>query len=419
MNPHLQRAELLFQQSRWELAENELRQALAQEPEVAGTYSLLALCQAEREQFPAAQAAAEKAIGLAPQAAFSHYALARVLSLRHETDQALAAIRESIRLDPTDADFHSIEAALLFDQKRWSDALRSAETGLQFDPEHISANNLRAMALVKLGRKAEAGATLSSALARNPDNADTHANQGWALLEQGQPQMALEHFREALRLDPTNDWARSGIVEALQAGNPIYAFMLRYFLWMQKFSANAQWGLILGAWMGSRLLGSLAEKNPEWAPWIQPIRFLYLAFCLMTWLAQPLFNLLLRFHRFGRYALSEDQIQGANWVGACLGSGIIAALAGLILGFPAALLILTFVCFGLSLPVAAIFKCSPGWPRQVMQGVCALLVLLGFGAAGAATLSADLASLLGGGFLIGFVASLLGANLLMTQRPKR
>lgn len=419
MNPHLQRAELLFQQSRWDLAENELRQALAQEPDEAGAYSLLALCQAEREQFPAAQAAAEKAIGLAPQNAFSHYALARVLSLRHETEKALATIRESIRLDPTDADYHAVEAALLMDLKRWSDALRSAETGLQFDPEHISANNLRALALVKLGRKAEAGATLSSALARNPDNADTHANQGWALLEQGQHQKALEHFREALRLDPTNDWARAGIVEALQAGNPIYAVMLRYFLWMQKFSANAQWGLILGAWMGNRLLGTLAEKNPEWAPWIQPIRLLYLGFCLMTWLAQPLFNLVLRFHPFGRYALSEDQIRGANWVGACLGSGLVAGLAGLFLGFPSALVILALVCLGLSLPVAAIYKCSPGWPRQVMQGVCALLAVLGFGAAAVAPLIPDLAVLLGGGFLIGFVASLLGANLLMTQRPRR
>lgn len=419
MNPHLQRAELLFQQSRWDLAENELRQALAQEPEEAGAYSLLALCQAEREQFPAAQAAAEKAIGLAPQNAFSHYALARVLSLRNETEKALAAIRESIQLDPTGADYHAVEAALLFDQKRWSDALRAAETGLQFDPEHISANNLRAMALVKLGRKAEAGATLSSALARNPDNADTHANQGWALLEQGRHKKALEHFREALRLDPTNDWARAGIVEALQAGNPIYAVMLRYFLWMQKFSANAQWGLILGAWMGNRLLGSLAEKNPDWAPWIQPVRLLYFAFCLMTWLAQPLFNLLLRFNRFGRYALSEDQVQGANWVGACLGSAIVAGLAGSILGFPVVLVILALLGLLLSLPVAAIFKCSPGWPRQVMRVACIVLLALGLAGAAVAPFSYDLTMLVGGGFLLGFVVSLLGANFLITRRPRR
>src|SRR5438876_7808655 len=126
--------------------------------------------------------------------------------------------------------------------------------------------------MVKLGRKAEAGTTIDAALARNPDSAVTHANQGWTLLEKGEPKKALEHFREALRLDPENEWARHGIVEALKARNVIYGLMLRHFLWMSKLSPAAQWGVILGGYFLNRMLGTAAKTSPDLAPWLLPIR---------------------------------------------------------------------------------------------------------------------------------------------------
>jgi len=419
MNPHFSRAQLLFEQGRWELAEQELRQALAQQPDLPAAHALLALSLVERQKFSEAQAEAERAVGQAPDFSFGHYALARVLSSRNETEKALSAISEALRLDPADADYHAVQAGLLFDRRRWPEALQAAEAALQLDSEHIAANNLRAMALVKLGRKAEAGATLEATLARNPDNASTHANRGWALLDQGERKQALEHFREALRLDPMNDWARAGIVEALQAGNPLYALMLRYFLWMQRLSANAQWALILGAWLGNRMLGTFAESNPALAPWVAPLQFLYLAFVLLTWLAQPLFNLLLRLNRFGRYALSEDQIQGANWVGGCLAAGLLATIGGALTEFPPGSGVTILVCFALSLPVAGIFKCSPGWPRQVMAGGTLLLATIGLAAAALSPLVPKATGALLGLFALGFIISLFGANFLATRRPRR
>jgi hypothetical protein len=35
---------------------------------------------------------------------------------------------------------------------------------------------------------------------------------------------------------------------------------------------------------------------------------------VMTWIASPMFNVMLRFNKFGRYALSDDQRKGANLV---------------------------------------------------------------------------------------------------------
>ena len=105
---------------------------------------------------------------------------------------------------PHDADFFALLGNIQFAQRDWPAALDAAEKGLDFDAEHVGCNNLRAMALTKLGRTAEAGATLASTLARDPEDPSSHANQGWNLLHEGEPAKALEHFREALRRDPSS-----------------------------------------------------------------------------------------------------------------------------------------------------------------------------------------------------------------------
>src|SRR6185437_317874 len=99
----LQRALLLIEQGRHEMAATELRGHLVEEPNDGFAQALLAICLLEQKQIKEAEAAAHDAIGCAPDLAFSHYALARVLSERNRNDEALKAIFEAIRLEPTDA----------------------------------------------------------------------------------------------------------------------------------------------------------------------------------------------------------------------------------------------------------------------------------------------------------------------------
>src|SRR5436190_437945 len=275
MSPQLQRALLLFEQSRYEMAEAELRQSLSTDPHDAYSHALLGLCLAEREEFGSATEEAQQAIHLAPDFPFAHFALANILLHRDRHDEALPVINEALRLDPSDADSYSLLAAIHFEEKRWTEALEASERGLQQDSEHIGCTNLRAMALVKLGRRSEAGQTIDAALAKNPQNALTHANQGWTLLERGDPKKALEHFREALRLDPEHEWARRGIVEALKARHFIYAFMLRYFFWMSRLSGRVQWMVILGGYFGNQVLRAMSRSNPALQPWVLPVQIAY------------------------------------------------------------------------------------------------------------------------------------------------
>ncbi|HTH50249.1 MAG TPA: tetratricopeptide repeat protein [Candidatus Limnocylindria bacterium] len=424
------RANLLYQQSRHELAMQELHQLLAFEPQHPAAHALLALCLVHRLQFSEAQREAEVAVGQGPDLPFTHYALARVLEERHESAGAAAAIGEAIRLDPTDADYHAMHAQIRFNRREWPLALAAAEMGLQFDPEHVACNNLRAMALVKLGRKAEAGATIDATLTREPDNAITHANRGWTLLEEGQRKRALEHFREAMRLDPTNEWARAGIVEGLKAGNPIYAVMLRYFLWMNRLSGRAQWAVVLGGYFGNKLLSGLAATNPGWRPWILPVQILYLIFVLLTWLADPIFNLILRLNRYGRHALTDRQRQSANWVGLCLLLALLFLGAAAFRDWNSRELLAAAICGGLALPVSSIFKVAAGWPRQVMAGYSGIMAVAGIGGlvldylynprSGHRQWPMEAASEgLLGLFLLGFIGCFWVVNGLSFVRPRR
>jgi tetratricopeptide (TPR) repeat protein len=433
MNTPLQRGLLLYQQGRLEQAEQELRQALALEPDEPYAHALLALCLSKREQFDAATQEARQAIHLAPDFGFAHYALAWVLDDRHRWGEALAAIQEALRLEPEDADYCALEAQIHFNQRLWPGALEAAERGLRSEPDHVSCTNLRAMALVKLGRKAEAGATIDAALARNPDDAVTHANRGWSYLEQNEPLKALEHFREALRLDPENEWARLGIIEALKARNLVYGFVLRYFLWMSKLSARLQWGVIIGGYLGNRLLASAAREHPELRPWILPLRILYIAFVLLTWTADPLFNLLLRLNRFGRLALSREQIVASNWVGLCVLLAALSLLGCVVLGFDSPLLLSGLVFGLLIIPMAGTFHCGAGWPRRVMAAYTAVMALVGLAMLGLEVLtvvqggvdgvsSREVRAWVGGlmgTFLLAAFVSPWAANFLMMQRTRR
>lgn len=370
----LERSSLLLEQGRYDLAEKELRRRLTEDHQDALAHALLAFCLMQQERLPEAEREAREAVSLAPDAAFSHFYLGQVLDHRDRLDPAAAAFQEAIRLDPEEADYQAALASIRVQQRRWDEALAAVEQGLELDPDHDGCTNLRAMILTQTGKTGEAHSTLDGALARDPDNAFTHANRGWTLLRESRPAPAIEHFREALRLDPSMEYARIGIVEAMKARNPIYRPILRFFLWMGSLQGRSQMWLILGLFFGVRLLRTIARSNPSLAPFLYPVIFLYLAFVLMTWVADPLFNLLLRLDRFGRLALSREQLQASNWFGGVLGLALLSLVVGLVT-LSQTLLLMALGAAALILPVTAVFRCRPGWPRWTMASYTALLVV--------------------------------------------
>jgi tetratricopeptide (TPR) repeat protein len=374
----IERGSLLFQTGRRDLAEQQFRAALVQEPDNALAHAMIALCLVEQKKYAEATEEAQQAIALRPDWDGGYSALASIFSARERLKEAALMAERAIQLDPFDPAHHALLADIRIKQRQWPAALKAADAGLAIDPQHAVCLNARGIALVNLGRRDEASTTIGGALERNPHNATTHANQGWALLHAGDHKAALLHFREALRINPESQWAKAGIVEALKARNIVYRLMLKYFLFMSRMTRQVQWAIIIGAYLGQQLLNSAAEKNPAIRPWVMPVLIAYAIFALMTWLAGPLFNLMLRIDRFGRYALSRDQRVSSNWVGTALFGGLALGIFGLV-RHDAVFELAGLITAALSIPLSAVFSCQTGWPRWCMAGYAGLMACVAAG----------------------------------------
>ncbi|MBN2473804.1 MAG: tetratricopeptide repeat protein [Pirellulales bacterium] len=432
MVAHFERAWLLFRQGRLEQAEKEIAQGFAQDPGSPLGHAVLAWCLAARQQYEEATREAQEAVGQGPDVPFAHATLARVWFLRRHLDKAETSAAEAIALDPLQPDHVVLQGQIRFARQQWQAAKEAADRALALDPEHVDALNLRAEALRKLGQATSAEDQLIAALAVDPDDAGTHASLGWVYLEQGDRAKAMQHFREALRLDAELESARAGAVETLKAFNPVYRGFLKYIFWMQRLGTQGQWAVILGAWFGYMIVRRVAEANPTAAKWLWPLIAGYLVFVLVTWLAQPLANLALRLHPFGRLALSRDERIGSNWVGGCLLVAIVAAVGyGL---RPESIAQDVAIVFGLMLlPLGATFQAAVPWPRKPMIIYTAVVALAGLcsivvGALPRLALETlplplvllvALAHLLSLLFPWGAVLSLFAGNILMSIRWKQ
>ena len=407
MSAHIERAQLLLQQARPADAEKEAMLALAQTPDHPLAHAYLALSRCDQGKAKEATEAARTAVGLAPDVAFFRYVHGVVLHRSDRDAEARKEVEEAIRIDPDEETHFALLASIHLGRRDWQAALEAAESGLALNPEDVSCANLRSMALVRLGRRAEAMETVDYALGREPDNALSHANQGWNCLHQNDPARAQGHFREALRLNPELEYARQGMLEALKARNPLYRGMLAYFLWMARQSGRMQAVFIIGTFFGVRFVRELAESKEGWGTVLWPLVGLFYAFIYLSWTAVPMFNLLLRVDRFGRYVLSEDERRATNWFGACFAFALVGLgfwAAGFELGLLSAV-----VGAGLSICVSVVFA-RAGKARMGFGLATGLLALCGVASLALVQVGHTTGIPLFGAFCIGFFLLQIAAN---------
>lgn len=407
MNAHIEKAGWLIEQNRFELAIEALQQALLADPDTPRIHALMAVCLRQLDRNKEALAAAQRAVALGPDDAYGHYVLAGVYIELNRYQEAEQSIQEAIRLDPQDADHHTRLSSVQLQQRQWEEGLKSAERALALEPTNANALNSRSMALGNLNRTDEAAAATQGALAANPDDPMAHATRGWQELRHGNGDRAMAHFKEALRLDSSLVWAREGLVETLKARHPVYRLMLTYFLWTGRLQPKVLWGFIIGGYFLSKALREIAKSHPQWAPYIWVVLGIYFAFCLMTWIADPLFNLLLRLHPVGRFALSGQQTKAANWFG---GSLLLAVLSltlwwamdaepFLMLGIVAALMVI---------PISSSLAVDPGRARKILLAYTGVL-----GASGAWMVGGSFFALTGTAVAIPMAVFFLGVATFM------
>jgi tetratricopeptide (TPR) repeat protein len=372
MSASVERAQSLIDRSRWDLAERELDAVLAAEPDNAVGQALLALCRLRGGRTRDARRAAREALRLAPDRALSHHVMASVLLELDEGRKAAAAAREAIRLDPADPAHQALLGQVHLQRRSWTKALEAAERGLTLDPGHADAARLRAAALLQLGRRADAGAAIDDVLARDASDAAAHAGRGWTALHAGDHRAALDDFMEALRLDPTLEVARGGLIRALKARNPAYRLLLRYLLWGSRLGPRAYWVVFTGALIWVNGLRDWARYNPGSRMVLLPITLLYLLFALSVVLGEPLSTAVLATSRYGRLVLSPEERRAS----AVLAAGVLVAGVPLVAGLVVAGDPVFFggvAVLALVFPVMAAATTAPGRGRMLLGGAVGVL----------------------------------------------
>jgi len=323
-NDHsLQKARLYYNQQRFPEAEREVRQHLSTNPDEVYALFLLADVLAAQGQNEEALEINSRARGFGPNDDELIAQRALILYRLDREREAIEEIQNAIVLNPTSGAYRGVLGELKLATKDYEGALEAANIGLSLAAEDVFCLNVRARALVKLEKAEDALNTIATSLEYQPENSYTHANLGWSKLETGRAQEAQEHFAEALRLQPNFEYAQRGMMEAIKAKNFFYRQFLRYVFWMNRLTAKYQWAFIIGIYLGYRVVSSIAQNNPDLAPFLNPILYAYIAFALSTWFFEPISNLFLFLHPYGKYLLKPQEKISARLVGAFLAVAVV------------------------------------------------------------------------------------------------
>ncbi|WP_420456720.1 tetratricopeptide repeat protein [Rubrivirga sp.] len=393
------RALHLFRSARFDLAEPELRRALALDPEDPELHWLLSLTLSNLGRLGEGLEEADAAVALGPEVSGGHYARATaLLDLGRRVEGTDAAI-EAVRLDPENAVVRVKLATAWYVRHDLRQALEETDRALALDPESASATNLRATILGRQGRHREAAALVEDALALEPDNPWFHADRGWALLHLGREREAMVAFRESLRLKPGFERARSGILEAMKARNVVYRWLLRFDLWKGRMPPLRRWTLFLGGFVLAMVYA--------------PVFGLYFGLLLIGWIGRPLYNIVLLMDPFGRAVLTRGETIGAVAVAGCLWSGLVVGALGLGAD-DTAVALAGGVLASMSIPVSATAQAGAEFGRRPTRLLVATAVLAVVGVAFVVATAAGegAATAFGGCYVVGLVLSVLVLNAL-------
>jgi len=409
----IQRAEILIEQQKYSEAQQILKEVLSSDPNDVHVLALLSEVNLQLGKIEDADIAINSAIGISPDIAHLYFIKARVLIQKEKYDDAEKHLYQAIEIEPSEANYFSLLASIKLSRKKYDEALQLADQSLALDAENILGLNIRSTSLIKLNRKEDAFTTINGALREDPTNAYTHANYGWNLLESGNHKKALEHFKEALKNDPTNKFAQSGMAESLKASNFLYRLFLKYAFTMSNLTSKYQWVFIIGFWVLSRSLRSLAANNEGLRDYLNPIIMLLAIIAFSTWVIEPISNLFLRFNKYGKFLLTKNEINSSTFVGISLLICILGTVSYLLFQNDAFLSIVAFG-FVMMVPCGVMFRES-----KIKNGFLiysGIMALVGIAAIVISFRDGELYNGMSVLFLFGFIAFQWIANYLMIKK---
>lgn len=360
------RARQLINQGRHAEALQLLRKARAESPwsDVIAHDLALTLVRLDRAQ--EGTTVAEQMIAEDPDDAFAHATLGLVQLQRGLVKEGQESFARALAIDPEDASIHGLLARAHLERDKPNEALAVTATGLAIDPDNDLCLTFRAQALLALGRGEKAREISARLLQLDPDDSQNHTLRGYELITTGRPAEAIPHFKEALRLDPRNEGARQGLVTSLKARSPLFAFVLRGFIALERVNLWTMLAVLVGFLMALRYLEKSLQADPVWLPVLASVKLVVYACFLLSAIAHQLYEILLSFDPDGRQALSRDELRATRWYLASIAAALLCLWWGLASEKTRTPFMMAagFIC--IVRLIAEVFESTPGYVRRRM-----------------------------------------------------
>jgi tetratricopeptide (TPR) repeat protein len=200
---------------RFDDAAASFRAAIDLDPRLIVAHFNLGNLYERQKRFDEAKSAYHNALKLNPHFAEAWHNLGFVLEQQGNAADAEGAFREALRLNPASAKAHHSLGHLLHELGRWAEAETAYREALRLRPDYEEVWNDLGNLLTTLERLDEAAHCYEEVLARRPD-AVSHCNLGNVRLRQHRLNEAIDHYRQALTLDPERAEFNNNLGNALR-----------------------------------------------------------------------------------------------------------------------------------------------------------------------------------------------------------
>jgi tetratricopeptide (TPR) repeat protein len=268
-------------------ADRQARDAVARDPDDPFAHCALALVLSD-DNPEAALESARAAVRLDSDLEFAHWVLSLVESHLGRWADAERSIRRALEINPNSDASAAAYARLLWRLDREPAALYWVEHALSIDPADPDHHALRAQLLLTVPSASWSSSEESAraALAIDPENSRAEAILAHVLLRERRFEEAEAHFRSVLQSEPNNALALRGLAALTMAQFPLYTPLLWLSIAMSRLSQDGRLMIMVGAWaLHSGASAALSSGGLEAAADV--LLWVYLAFCLWTWFAEP------------------------------------------------------------------------------------------------------------------------------------
>lgn len=300
------RVEQLFNQGRYEEASVYLKNCLSQDADNDVLKYYLAYSYYLNDNTKESRTLAEMLMNENPEAMHVTELMALIDIADEKYDDADQKADWLLENDDTDASYFILKSKVQFGKRYFDKALGYIDQALELEPENEEALNLRTI-IANQFYPDQATHSIEKLLDLNPENPSAIANHGMSLLQKGKHKEALERFKEALSMQPSNQMARYGMIEALKSNFFLYRLFYKFFNFTNKLSDKNLWVLMIGIYVGQRLLRSAASNSSGTLHIvIMTVTIGVSAFLFLTWVINPLMNLYLNYNQYGKMLLDDD-----------------------------------------------------------------------------------------------------------------